>query len=218
MYSLFAHITLNFFARLGANWSFVLMQYGGLWRKYRRTFHQYYNQSALKMYHPMMYEERGHFLRKLRDKPEDFLHYIEASVNPRIYSLIPTHLNRRFMGAVIMRSTYGIDDEAKNTSLAKLGNAVTNTFAEATRPGRFLVGVFPLLKHVPAWFPGAGWKRWFRDAADANREMLNSGFDMAKRDLVCHPFVVLVKALNRDRSREGEEVFTPAWPLASSIA
>jgi hypothetical protein len=48
--------------------------------------------------------------------------------------------------------------------------------------------------------------------------MLNSGFDMAKEDLVRHPFTVRVKALIRDRSREGEEAFTPAWPLASSMA
>ena len=101
------------------------------------------------------------------------------------------------MGAIIMRATYGIDDEATNTSLAELGDAVTNAFAEATRPGKFLVGVFPLLRHVPAWFPGAGWKRWFREVADANRRMLNSGFDMAKEDLVRHPIPGWAKALNR---------------------
>jgi hypothetical protein len=111
------------------------MQYGELWRKYRRTFHQYYNESAVKMYHPMMYEERGHFLRKLRDKPEDFLHHIEASVSPPVFPKSLLILDHSFMGAVIMRATYGIDDEAKNTSLAKLGDAVTNAFTEATRPG-----------------------------------------------------------------------------------
>ena len=33
------------------------------------------------------------------------------------------------------------------------------TFASSLAPGKFLVDIFPWLRYVPSWVPGAGWKR-----------------------------------------------------------
>jgi hypothetical protein len=36
---------------------------------------------------------------------------------------------------------------------------VVEGFSELAIPGSFLVDIFPILRFVPSWFPGAGWKR-----------------------------------------------------------
>nr|VWO96656.1 N/A [Ganoderma boninense] len=38
-------------------------------------------------------------------------------------------------------------------------------------PGRFPVEAFPVLRYLPSWFPGGGFKRW---AADGKRDMLRT--------------------------------------------
>ena len=37
-----------------------------------------------------------------------------------------------------------------------VGLALVSVF----EPGRFFVDLFPPLRNVPTWFPGAGWKRY----------------------------------------------------------
>lgn len=57
-----------------------------------------------------------------------------------------------------MKVAYGItiednDSYVENAKLALAG------LAEAGHPGSFLVDMFPIMKYIPGWFPGAEWKR-----------------------------------------------------------
>ena len=54
-----------------------LMPYGVWWRRHRRSFHQYFNISAVSKYLPIQRREVRAFLRRLLDTPDDFLHHIE---------------------------------------------------------------------------------------------------------------------------------------------
>ncbi|KAF7360772.1 Cytochrome P450 [Mycena venus] len=61
---------------------------------------------------------------------------------------------RKTAGALALHLTYGYKiKEEGNDPLAVAG------FSEITRPGAFLVDVLPILKYIPSWFPGAGFKR-----------------------------------------------------------
>ena len=57
-----------------------------------------------------------------------------------------------------------VDENDKYVSIAERGAAV---FSEVAAPGRFLAELFPSLSYVPAWLPGAQFKRdaakWARD-------------------------------------------------------
>ncbi|RXW19106.1 hypothetical protein EST38_g6748 [Candolleomyces aberdarensis] len=55
-------------------------------------------------------------------------------------------------------------------------------FSDAVVPGRFLVNVFPSLKHVPSWFPGAGFKRFLGELAQISLKTLYPPFEEAKHD------------------------------------
>ena len=61
--------------------------------------------------------------------------------------------------STILRIAYGIeviDEEDRFVAAAEAGSV---TFSKAFVPGAFLVETFPILKYLPDWFPGAGFKR-----------------------------------------------------------
>ena len=63
--------------------------------------------------------------------------------------------------------------------IVDLVDTATEQFSLATSPGAFLVDVFPILRHVPSWMPGAGfqkkaqeWKRIIDRMADEPHEFV----------------------------------------------
>ncbi|KAJ7776053.1 cytochrome P450 [Mycena maculata] len=53
---------------------------------------------------------------------------------------------------------YGIDVLPENDPYISLAEEAMRTTAEAAIPGRFLVDFLPVLRHIPDWVPGAGFK------------------------------------------------------------
>ncbi|KAJ2920647.1 hypothetical protein H1R20_g16448, partial [Candolleomyces eurysporus] len=82
-----------------------------------------------------------------------------------------------------MRTAYGFNDTSKNESLIHLAETLVLELSEAAVPGRFLVNYFPVLRYVPSWFPGAGFKKHFREVAQMNYDVLYPPFEEAKRDV-----------------------------------
>ena len=83
-----------------------------------------------------------------------------------------------------MRTAYGFDDIGQNISLICDVETVISALTDAMIPGKFLANVFPILKHVPGWLPGAGFQQHFRQIAELGRKTLHGPFDSAKADLV----------------------------------
>jgi hypothetical protein len=77
-----------------------------------------------------------------------------------------------------MKIGYGIavqeyDDPRAYISIAE---EVINGVAEAGVPGAFLVDLFPILKYVPSWFPGAGFQKKAVRWREANHIMAEKPF------------------------------------------
>ncbi|KAJ2926997.1 hypothetical protein H1R20_g10103, partial [Candolleomyces eurysporus] len=68
-------------------------------------------------------------------------------------------------GTAIMRVAYGFDDIQRNKAHIQNAEALMLGFCEAAVPGRFLVNVFPSLRHIPSWCPGAGFQRFLGNLA-----------------------------------------------------
>ncbi|KAJ7911356.1 cytochrome P450 [Mycena leptocephala] len=67
---------------------------------------------------------------------------------------------RKTAGAMVLHLTYGYKiNEQGNDPLVDLADKALAEFSEITRPGAFLVDVMPILKYIPTWFPGAGFKK-----------------------------------------------------------
>lgn len=70
------------------------------------------------------------------------------------------------MAAVIIRITYGRNVESFDDPLIQLAEQVIEEFNASVQPGLFLVDSFPMLRAIPEWLPGAG----FKSIAKARRE------------------------------------------------
>jgi hypothetical protein len=68
-----------------------------------------------------------------------------------------------------MKIGYGITVQDSDDPYISNAERALNGIAEAGIPGTFLVDLFPILKYVPSWFPGAS----FQKKAAGWRELLN---------------------------------------------
>ncbi|KAJ8079584.1 hypothetical protein PM082_011171 [Marasmius tenuissimus] len=92
-------------------------------------------------------------LKKLCKNPDDLLGHI-----------------RHHAGSVILAIVYGIEILPENDPHVLIAEKAIRAGIDATLPGAYLVENIPILKYVPEWFPGAGWKR----RAKATERMLTA--------------------------------------------
>ena len=84
-----------------------------------------------------------------------------------------------------MRAAYGLDDIGKNRSIIQVAAKYVREFGEAITPGKFLVNTFPILKHIPAWLPGAGFQTYFAGLAKLSVKAVYTPFEDTKKNVVC---------------------------------
>jgi hypothetical protein len=58
--------------------------------------------------------------------------------------------------------TYGIQIKDSNDPFINIAEAAMKGVSASTAPGAFLVDVIPILKYVPEFLPGAGFKKQAR--------------------------------------------------------
>ncbi|KAI0634017.1 CyP450 monooxygenase [Trametes polyzona] len=126
----------------GWEWTFVLMPYGQEWRRRRKEMHQFLHPNTVAQYQPLQQREAVKFLHRLLRNPENFLNHVRHS-----------------FGSTIMRVSYGIEVADENDPYVYAAEEAVATFNLAFVPGAFLVETFPILRHIPSWFPGGGFKR-----------------------------------------------------------
>jgi hypothetical protein len=107
-------------------------------------------------------------------------------------------------GEVIVSIAYGIDVLDEEDPYIALAEKASKSFTDATIPGRFLVvgcscllritgrtelswmsqDSIPILKYVPEWVPGAGFKRIAREGLILSQAVLEVPFAEVKRRIV----------------------------------
>ncbi|KDQ53918.1 hypothetical protein JAAARDRAFT_416633 [Jaapia argillacea MUCL 33604] len=189
---------------MGWSWNFSFLPYGPKWRNHRRVFHQYFNQHAIEPYKPIQLRESRAFLRRLLDKPEEFGDHICLAFT-----------------ATIMDVTYGIKVADKEDKYVTIAEAAIESASRAGVPGAYLVDFFPILKHVPTWFPGAGFKRKAEAWRRLSDEFINGPFEAVKTTLREHgsdtqPSIAsaLLRNLPERDSEEAEELARNVTALA----
>lgn len=147
-------------------WDFAVgfMPYGSNWRAHRRLFQQTLNARAALGFRPQVLNAARGFLRRLLDKPEDFM----------------THF-RYMAGRIIMSITYGIDTLPERDPYVTAAEDALHAVVMAAIPGTFLVDSLPFLKYVPAWFPGAGFQRKASEWKVLARRMVDMPYETATR-------------------------------------
>ncbi|KAJ7711951.1 cytochrome P450 [Mycena metata] len=83
----------------------------------------------------------------------------------------------------IMSVSYGIDVLPDHDPYIALAQKVMKVAGEVATPGTFLVDSIPSLKYVPAWFPGAGFKRRANEWRDLGRQVQKVPFAEVKNQI-----------------------------------
>ena len=83
-----------------------------------------------------------------------------------------------------MKIGYGIAVQESDDPYISIAEEVMNGTAEAGIPGAFLVDLFPILKYVPSWFPGAGFQRKAARWREATNTMIEKPFLHVQEQLV----------------------------------
>lgn len=152
---------------MGWDWATSLMPYGERWRANRRIVHYFFHEQASKRYHESQTRTNLAFLYALLDAPESFMQHI-----------------RNVTAASIMKITYNID---VNTDVASeedpwvaLAHSAVEIMTAAVVFGTYAVDWIPLLKHVPAWFPGAGFQRVAQESRDISKRFRLGPLDIVE--------------------------------------
>ena len=117
------------------------------------------------------------------------------------------------MTSTIIRAAYGLEIEYANDPYVIKAEKVMASVALSGMPGKFLVDTLPfcmfffkkkvetielepflnhgLVKHIPSWFPGAGFKRQAKVWRGLISEFVNEPFDKVKANMVRFTFFCL---------------------------
>ncbi|KAJ7495372.1 cytochrome P450 [Mycena latifolia] len=149
---------------IGWDYNVVLMKYGDTWRTNRRLLNQTFNVNAVRQYRPLELTASRTVLQQLLDNPDAFFdHFCHMAAE------------------LIMEVTYGIHVQPSDDPFIALAHEVVHATATASVPGEFLVNTFPWLKHIPSWFPGAGFKRQAKEWRKVLHSTLDAPFAETKR-------------------------------------
>ncbi|KAI4950472.1 hypothetical protein J4E91_004355 [Alternaria rosae] len=111
--------------------------------------------------------EAAHFLLNLLNSPDKLFDHI-----------------RKEAGSVILKITYGYTTVADgNDPFVDLAAKTMEQFANATVPGKWPVDIFPFLRYLPAWLPGAGFQDTARRMAAQLSQCTNQPYEFVKKQM-----------------------------------
>ncbi|KDR68694.1 hypothetical protein GALMADRAFT_78276 [Galerina marginata CBS 339.88] len=124
------------------DWDFAHMSYTDRWRRHRRSFHQYFQPRNLSSYYPSHKKAVITLLENFSKSPEEF----------------PAHI-RHYVASIVLRAAYGYEIQPVDDFYVRLVLNALEPLLQIVHAGNYLVEYIPALKHIPKWFPGAGFKR-----------------------------------------------------------
>ncbi|KAJ7488270.1 cytochrome P450 [Mycena latifolia] len=144
-----------------------LIPYGDRFRNYRRLTHSLFGTRAtLANFEPLEELETHRFLQRILEEPEDLQEHI-----------------RKTAGALILRTTYGYEVQEGNDPFVAVADIATTQLSDGTSPTGFVVNMIPPLRHIPSWFPGAGFKRIAKSWKKTLEKMANEPFEFTKQQM-----------------------------------
>ncbi|KAJ3724044.1 cytochrome P450 [Lentinula raphanica] len=131
---------------IGWDRDILVLPYGEDLKAHRKLFQQQFHPNDTALHQPHEKKATVVFLNNLLDTPDDWLAHM-----------------KHMAGALIFQIAYGIHIKHKDDPNIVAAERMMAVLSAAGIPGAFLVDVFPILKYVPYWFPGASFKRKARE-------------------------------------------------------
>ncbi|KAF8884015.1 cytochrome P450, partial [Infundibulicybe gibba] len=150
----------------GYSWHFAFMPYGPSWAQHSKLFKQELNPTGSVRFRPYQVKAFHEFLRVLLTDPHNWLDHLRHAI---IKSMVLT--------------IYGLDVLREGDPYIEAADRANDNLIEAAVPGAFLVDSMPFLKYVPAWFPGAKFKKTAQLWSECSQTILNMPFNTAKKSI-----------------------------------
>ena len=109
---------------------------------------------------------------------------VEREIRQIDYHIARFNIGHSLPGAVIMAIIYGQDVSPNKDYFIDLAERAIGAISEGYPASAFLLNVLPFLKYIPAWFPGAGFKRFALKGRAMAYEMRDVPFQNVRRKLV----------------------------------
>ncbi|PFH47416.1 hypothetical protein AMATHDRAFT_67760 [Amanita thiersii Skay4041] len=188
---------------VGWGWQFTIQAYGARWREQRRLFTQYFHPSKVRNHQPLLARQAHILLHRLLDPQENFMHAYQ-----------------HVMAAMSISLAYGINVLPANDPHVYLAEKALNGFGQAATPGAFLVDALPILKHVPSFLPGAGFKRKAAEWRNWMIDFVEIPFAAAQKEIeegVAHPSFTSHYLDNNNQSQVSAEGMQNIKEISATI-
>ncbi|QRV88544.1 cytochrome P450 family protein [Ceratobasidium sp. AG-Ba] len=156
------------------DWSdfIVFERYGERLKRHRRVFNTQLSRNAIKSFH----QSSEHHCRQLLQRLMSVYSMLTSS--DQIHREI-----HRTAAAGILDMAYGYLVEEPDDLFVTNIKEILAEFSQAAVPTNFLVNIFPILAHVPAWIPGAGWKRFAQEARRKKEKTMSDIYAWTRDDV-----------------------------------
>nr|BAL05080.1 cytochrome P450 [Phanerodontia chrysosporium] len=185
---------------IGWKYTLALTPYGQRFREYRRFIAKLIGGPTQMQTHlPLEEHETRRFLKRLLIEPERVADHI-----------------RKTAGCIILKLSHGYHVREGHDPIVDLVDTATEQFSLATSPGAFLVDVFPLLRYVPAWVPGARFQKTAREWRKVLERMADEPHDFVKQRMAENTNVPnYTSELLQNERLDGDKEFNIKWSAAS---
>ncbi|KAI9507177.1 cytochrome P450 [Russula earlei] len=148
------------------NWTGFLT-YGPRWKESRKFMHHAIGtRESLAEFSSLFESANRKLMKEALCDPENLERHIRYSA-----------------GTIITRIAYGYQAEEKDDPIIALAESAMRNFTQLRNPGTHLVDFIPLLKYVPPWFPGAGFKRMASEAKQLLQENADKPFHLTMQEM-----------------------------------
>ncbi|OBZ76387.1 O-methylsterigmatocystin oxidoreductase [Grifola frondosa] len=187
---------------IGWNRTLALLPYGSNFRDYRRLLSQLVgSRKSIARFHPFLDEQTRNFIVRLHDAPNDVVKQV-----------------RKAAGSIILMMSHGYKVQDGEDPIVNTVDKATEEFALCTAPGAFLADIFPILRYIPSWFPGAGWKTTVSAWRENLRIMSDVPHEFVKSHMAAGTAIPSFTSANLEGNVTPEREQLVKWAAASLYA
>ncbi|RDX54448.1 cytochrome P450 [Lentinus brumalis] len=180
-------------------------RYGDKARRQRRLMVKALGPNAIPAYHPLLEIETQQLLKRLADDPKNY----------------ETHI-RRYAGTLTLLVIYGYRVTSNDDPFLNLAEECVDLLSNDITSGGGIwpVDIFPFLRYLPSWFPGAGFKRKAIQWKTKMEEFVDKPFELVKSRMregtatPCFCTTLLDEMLDKDE-KHAEQDFDLRWTANS---
>ncbi|PPQ90225.1 LOW QUALITY PROTEIN: hypothetical protein CVT25_012934 [Psilocybe cyanescens] len=154
------------FELMGWEFNVELLPYGDEWRQHRRVCQQHFNPQTARKYEALQMDKVRGFLQALIETPEQF------DAHNKVLSI-----------SLTMNMMYGYDIKSIDDRVIEVAEAGNVIGSRLMAPGGSLINIFPLLRHIPPWVPGATSHKEAQEVKSLTEEMMRIPTEFVKKSL-----------------------------------